>query len=43
MALNHFPHIYRPIQVGSMTMKNRIQFSPIVSNHAGVEDGRVGR
>ena len=42
MALNHFPHIYRPIQVGSMTMKNRIQFSPIVSNHAGVEDGRVG-
>ena len=43
MARNHFPHIYRPIQVGSMTMKNRIQFSPIVSNHAGVEDGRVGR
>lgn len=42
MALNHFPHIYQPIQVGSMTMKNRIQFSPIVSNHAGVEDGRVG-
>ena len=42
MAKNHFPHIYRPIQVGSMTMKNRIQFSPIVSNHAGVEDGRVG-
>ena len=42
MALNHFPHIYRPIQVGSMTMRNRIQFSPIVSNHAGVEDGRVG-
>ena len=42
MALNHFPHIYRRIQVGSMTMKNRIQFSPIVSNHAGVEDGRVG-
>ena len=41
MALNHFPHIYRPIQVGSMTMKNRIQFSPIVSNHAGAEDGRV--
>ena len=43
MAGNRFPHIYRPIQVGSMTMKNRIQFSPIVSNHAGVEDGRVGR
>jgi 2,4-dienoyl-CoA reductase-like NADH-dependent reductase (Old Yellow Enzyme family) len=42
MPLHHFPHIYRPIQVGSMTMRNRIQFSPIVSNHAGVEDGRVG-
>ena len=43
MPRNHFPHIYQPIQVGSMTMKNRIQFSPIVSNHAGVEDGRVGK
>lgn len=42
MARNHFPHIYQPIQVGSMHMKNRIQFSPIVSNHADVETGRVG-
>ena len=42
MARNHFPHIYQPIQVGSMYMKNRIQFSPIVSNHADVETGRVG-
>ncbi len=41
MARNHFPHIYQPIQVGSMTMKNRIQYSPIVSNHADVESGRV--
>ena len=41
MARNHFPHIYRPIQVGSMTMKNRIQYSPIVTNHADVESGRV--
>jgi len=41
MALNHFPHIYEPIDVGSMHMKNRIQFSPIVSNHADVETGRV--
>jgi len=42
MPRNRFPHIYEPIQVGSMTMKNRIQFSPIVSNHADVETGRVG-
>lgn len=41
MALNHYPHIYQPIQVGSMTMKNRIQYSPIVSNHAELESGRV--
>ncbi|MBQ8024809.1 MAG: FAD-dependent oxidoreductase [Oscillospiraceae bacterium] len=41
MARNHFPHIYRPIEIGSMTMKNRIQYSPIVSNHADVESGRV--
>ena len=34
MALNHFPHIYQPIQVGTMHMKNRIQYSPIVTNHA---------
>ena len=41
MALNHFPHIYQPIQVGTMHMKNRIQYSPIVTNHAGFESGRV--
>lgn len=41
MAFTKFPHIYQPIQVGSMTMKNRIQFSPIVSNHADAESGRV--
>ena len=41
MARNHFPHIYRPIEIGSMTMRNRIQYSPIVSNHADVESGRV--
>ncbi len=41
MALNHFPHIYRPIDVGTMHMKNRIQFSPIVTNHAEFESGRV--
>jgi len=41
MSLNHFPHVYQPIDVGSMHMKNRIQFSPIVTNHAEFESGRV--
>ena len=43
MAFTKHPHIYQPIQVGSMTLKNRIQYSPIVSNHADVETGRVNR
>jgi 2,4-dienoyl-CoA reductase-like NADH-dependent reductase (Old Yellow Enzyme family)/thioredoxin reductase len=29
-----YPHVFRPITIGSMTLKNRIQFSPIVSGHA---------
>ena len=29
-----YPHVFRPITVGSMTLKNRIQFSPLVSRHA---------
>ncbi len=41
MAFNHFPHVYQPMEVGSMHLKNRIQFSPIVSNHAGYRDGKV--
>ncbi|MCF0120370.1 MAG: FAD-dependent oxidoreductase [Oscillospiraceae bacterium] len=41
MALNHFPHIYNPIDVGTMHMKNRIQYSPIVTNHCDFETGRV--
>ncbi len=41
MALNHYPHVYQPIQVGGMTLKNRIQYSPIVSNHAGRHSGSV--
>ena len=41
MPLNKFPHVYQPIQVGSMTMKNRIQYSPIVTNHAGYRSGEV--
>ena len=41
MPLNNYPHVYQPIQVGSMTMKNRIQYSPIVTNHAGYHSGNV--
>ena len=41
MALNHFPHVYQPIQVGRMTLKNRIQYSPMVSNHADFVTGAV--
>jgi len=43
MPLNKFPHVYQPIQVGNMTLKNRIQYSPIVSNHAGLKSGSVTR
>ena len=41
MPLNRFPHVYQPIQVGNMTLKNRIQYSPIVTNHAGLISGNV--
>jgi len=41
MPLTKFPHVYQPIQVGNMTLKNRIQYSPVVSNHAGYRSGTV--
>ncbi len=41
MSFNHYPHVYRPLDVGSMHLKNRIQYSPIVTNHAGFVDGTV--
>ena len=41
MAFNKYPHVYSPIQVGNMTLKNRIQYSPIVSNHAETVSGEV--
>lgn len=43
MSLTKYPHIFTPVQVGNMTLKNRIQFSPIVTNHADFETGRVNR
>jgi len=36
-----FPHIFSPIQVGPLTLKNRIQISPIVSAHASPLSGDV--
>jgi 2,4-dienoyl-CoA reductase-like NADH-dependent reductase (Old Yellow Enzyme family)/thioredoxin reductase len=27
----HYPHVFSPIKVGKLTLKNRIQFSPMVS------------
>ena len=43
MPLNKFPHVYQPIQVGNITLKNRIQYSPIVTNHAEHISGTVTR
>ena len=34
-----YPHVFRPIQVGTMTLKNRLQFSPLVSGHAETVTG----
>ena len=34
-----YPHVFRPITIGSMTLKNRVQFSPIVSGHAETVTG----
>ena len=41
MPLTKFPHVYQPIQVGNMRLKNRVQYSPIVTNHAGFRSGEV--
>ena len=41
MALTSFPHVFQPLQVGNMRLKNRIQYSPIVTNHAGYRSGEV--
>jgi 2,4-dienoyl-CoA reductase-like NADH-dependent reductase (Old Yellow Enzyme family)/thioredoxin reductase len=33
-AATKYPHVFRPITIGGMTLKNRIQYAPVVSNHA---------
>lgn len=29
-SFNKYPHVFSPINVGTMTLKNRIQFSPMI-------------
>lgn len=38
---NVYKNIFSPITVGKHTLKNRIQFSPMVSAHATARDGDV--
>lgn len=33
-AADKYPHVFRPITIGGMTLKNRMQYAPVVSNHA---------
>ena len=40
-SFNDFPHVFTPLKVGPLTLKNRIQFSPMVSAHADPETGKV--
>ncbi|MBN1631414.1 MAG: FAD-dependent oxidoreductase [Thermoleophilia bacterium] len=40
-ASTKYPHVFRPITIGSMTLKNRIQYAPVVSNHAETLSGAV--
>lgn len=39
---NHYKYVFEPIQVGKMTVKNRIQFSPLVCSLSGTS-GNVTR
>ena len=42
MAKNHdFPSVFQPLNVGPITLKNRLHFAPMVSAHADAETGRV--
>lgn len=40
-SFNDFPHIFSPVKIGNLELKNRLIFSPVVSGHAGVVDGQV--
>lgn len=32
VKFNDFEHVFKPIKVGNLILKNRIQFAPMVSN-----------
>ena len=34
-----YPHVFQPIKVGTMTLRNRIAFAPMVSGHAETYEG----
>lgn len=40
-SFNDYPHIFTPIKIRNLELKNRLVFSPVVSGHAGVVDGQV--
>ena len=41
MPLTKYTHVYQPLQIGTMRLKNRIQYSPMVTNHADYKTGKV--
>lgn len=40
-SFNNYPHLFSPIKIRNLELKNRLIFSPVVSGHAGVVDGQV--
>lgn len=40
-SFNDYPHIFSPVKIRNLELKNRLIFSPVVSGHAGVVDGQV--
>ena len=41
VPFNEFPHVFSPVKIGPITLKNRLQFSPMVSAHASLHEGYV--
>ena len=41
-AAGGFPHVFRPLKVGPLTIKNRLEVSP-AENHMASKDGWVTR
>ena len=38
---NNYPHVFSPVKIRNLELKNRLVFSPVVSGHAGVVNGEV--